>query len=480
MAEPPVLSSLHSTTLALPPSCVECVPGWAGWVVMGTYFLDRSADEDEEKGDEDEEEQGEGEGEDGGKRAQKRSGSLVLARLEEGTREITITSTHPTPFAIFDLHFSPHSTLSNTTTTPSSHLLGLASSTGSIALYAIDPSSNSVPITHLRTLELFPRTSLFTYFSWHPTIPLLAAAALADGRVVLCDCSSSDATDDDEEERSAGSVGRVVTLHAHSLEAWVTAFAPDGTALYSGGDDAALKGVGLPTADKEKETETGHTHRPIAPLWQWQDARTHDAGVTFILPLPLPSPSPSPSLSSQTQPQPTSPNAPILPPSTLLLTGSYDESLRLLLPPAPDGLGPRRSRVLAEIALGSGVWRVSVVNCSVAVAADDDDDEPTTATATVSWVLLVSCMHAGTRVVKLTGRATSAGEGEEGEREWQWEWGFEVLARFEEHRSMNYGSVVQPLVDGEKGNKGTGKRTVASTSFYDRLVCVWEFESWVG
>ncbi|KAK7516222.1 uncharacterized protein IWZ02DRAFT_424354 [Phyllosticta citriasiana] len=472
MAEPPVLSSLHSTTLALPPSCIECVPGCAEWVVMGTYFLDRSADEDEEKGDEDEEEQGKGEGEE--KRAQKRSGSLVLARLEEGMREITITSTHPTPFAIFDLHFSPHSTLTNTT--PSSHLLGLASSTGSIALYAIDPSSNSAPVTHLRTLQLFPSTSLFTYFSWHPTIPLLAAAALADGRVVLCDCSSRGATDNDEDdEGGAGNVGRTVTLHAHSLEAWVTSFSPDGTALYSGGDDAALKGE-----------ETDHMHRIIAPLWQWQDARTHDAGVTFILPLPLPSPSPSPSLSSQPQPQTTNPNAPILPPSTLLLTGSYDESLRLLLPPAPDGLGPRRSRVLAEIALGGGVWRVSVVDCSVVVVVvDDDDDEPTTATATatISWILLVSCMHAGTRVMKLTGRATSAGEGEEGkkgEREWQWDWGFEVLARFEEHQSMNYGSVVQPLVDGEKRDKGTGKRTVVSTSFYDRLVCVWEFESWVG
>lgn len=48
------------------------------------------------------------------------------------------------------------------------------------------------------------------------------------------------------------------------------------------------------------------------------------------------------------------------------------------------------------------------------------------------------------------------------------DWSFEVLGRFEEHRSMNYGSDVQP---------GDGRlRTIVSTSFYDKLLCLWHFD----
>lgn len=64
-------------------------------------------------------------------------------------------------------------------------------------------------------------------------------------------------------------------------------------------------------------------------------------------------------------------------------------------------------------------------------------------------------MHAGTRVVRLC-------KGEDGE------WTFQVVARFEEHRSMNYGSDVQP------GNGNV--KSIISTSFYDKLLCLWRFD----
>lgn len=65
-------------------------------------------------------------------------------------------------------------------------------------------------------------------------------------------------------------------------------------------------------------------------------------------------------------------------------------------------------------------------------------------------------MHAGTRIVRLIqGRDSS--------------WDFEVLAKFEEHQSMNYGTDFQP-VQGEVTNA-----VVISTSFYDKLLCLWKF-----
>ena len=73
----------------------------------------------------------------------------------------------------------------------------------------------------------------------------------------------------------------------------------------------------------------------------------------------------------------------------------------------------------------------------------------------LSLVILACCMHAGTRVVRLC----------KGENAWD----FEVLARFEEHRSMNYGADFQP------GGTGAGRRIV-SISFYDKLMCLWKFQ----
>ena len=67
-------------------------------------------------------------------------------------------------------------------------------------------------------------------------------------------------------------------------------------------------------------------------------------------------------------------------------------------------------------------------------------------------------MHAGTRIVRL------CQGGDDGE------WRFDVVGRFEEHASMNYGSDVRP-------RDGGGVKTVVSTSFYDELLCLWRFDT---
>lgn len=87
-------------------------------------------------------------------------------------------------------------------------------------------------------------------------------------------------------------------------------------------------------------------------------------------------------------------------------------------------------------------------------------------------------MHAGTRIVQLNRRRGGSGSGS-GNDDDDDEWEFAVLAKFEEHKSMNYGSDVQPLigggggVSGAKGEEGREERVIVSTSFYDRLMCVW-------
>lgn len=71
-------------------------------------------------------------------------------------------------------------------------------------------------------------------------------------------------------------------------------------------------------------------------------------------------------------------------------------------------------------------------------------------------------MHAGSRMVRLCkGENGNGGDSA---------WDFEVLARFEEHASMNYGADFQP-----GGLDGAGEKVV-SISFYDKLMCLWRFD----
>lgn len=76
-------------------------------------------------------------------------------------------------------------------------------------------------------------------------------------------------------------------------------------------------------------------------------------------------------------------------------------------------------------------------------------------------------MHAGTRIVQVI-----CEEKKEEEEKWK----FHVLAKFEEHESMNYGSDVQPELKKEKKEREKERKKIVSTSFYDRRLCLWTVE----
>lgn len=311
-----------------------------------------------------------------------------------------IIQTLPTPSAILDLHFAP--------THRSTSLFGVATSTGSVDLYQLTDArgeplhdaldANIVPVLrHTKTYQYFPEDVLVTAFSWHPNGSAIGMS-LSNGEISL------------------GTVSQDVSaaeICTHELEAWTLAFLPDGSGVFSGGDDSVLNFRELPVnleASLDPEVEPVHAEVRRLP---WTDRRIHGAGVTAILPLKANNE------------------------GTLVLTGSYDDHIRLIDAP----LAGRR-KVLAETNLGGGVWRLKRL--------DTESQDPD------NMLLLVSCMHAGTRIVKLA-------------RDDNEEWQFEVLAKFEEHKSMNYGSDCQPHVT------ENGQRTFITTSFYDRLLCLWRY-----
>ncbi|KAK7712024.1 Prohibitin-2, subunit of the prohibitin complex (Phb1p-Phb2p) [Botryosphaeria dothidea] len=386
-------------------ACIEFVPGHPELFVVGTYYLEKKDQIDEES-------TATSHGQ-----PQQRTGSLLLFKLDGD--EVTLQHELPTPFAIFDIHFAP-----------ASHnaplLLGAATSTGSLALYRVSPTETTL----LNVLQLFPTTSLITYFTWHPLIPGIAGLALSDGNIYLCDTQTL-TTSTTEPTDPGDSTSTITLLHSHSLEAWFTAFTPTGTSLLTGGDDSLLACTTLPTITPTTGQALLAAASESPPPIQWQDRKTHFAGVTAILPLTSPA-----------DEDDGDARRPLL-----LLTGSYDDHIRLFSLPSSTSF-PRRPTLLAELNLGGGVWRLKDI---------------TTATTTprarrTEFTILASCMHAGARILRLEG----AGDAREGELAWE----FEVLAKFEEHQSMNYGSDVQQGSDGRK---------VVSTSFYDRLLAVWKW-----
>lgn len=200
-----------------------------------------------------------------------------------------------------------------------------------------------------------------------------------------------------------------VVLASHDLEAWTLAFTSDGFGAYSGGDDSALKYICVAENQAYHQAFTVEPQYSISARMSWTDKKIHGAGVTAILPLT------------------------VSPEKDLVLTGSYDDHIRLL---ETHAVG--RRTVVAELNLGGGVWRLKRL--------DDGSSS--------GILLLASCMHAGARILRLRQDTDQA-------------WGFEVVAKFEEHKSMNYGSDCQPSLDAE------GQRVFISTSFYDRLLCLW-------
>lgn len=218
-------------------------------------------------------------------------------------------------------------------------MLAVAASTGLLAFYRLNacgssesPSGSHVKADNKLVLACEKRiadpSTLVLSLTWHPSRAETLGVTLSDGRVCFCDSTSADGntipwTEDSSVETS--------DIHYHSLEAWTLAFNHHRPhQLLSGGDDIVL--------------QCSHTdidnNQP--PCLLYQDRRLHQAGITAILPLT----------------------------DTLVVTGSYDDHIRLLSLPSAG-----RKQCLAELNLGGGVWRLKVLQ-SPQSDLDGDDSAP--------------------------------------------------------------------------------------------------------
>jgi diphthamide biosynthesis protein 7 len=175
----------------------------------------------------------------------------------------------------------------------------------------------------------------------------------------------------------------------------------------------------------------------------------HAAGVLAILPIPESIIAPVTADSSQEE-------------RHILITGGYDDYVRVY------GVsGEAKPAVLAELYVGHGVYKLKFI----------DDFHPSRTPTKTRYRALASCTNAGVRIFEFIRNENGSEDGE---------WSIDVLASVTQHRSLCYASDAMPLPPPEKmdenksfEHEGSGSiqqsTVVASTSIYDKLLCIWAF-----
>lgn len=300
----------------------------------------------------------------------------------------------------------------------------MALSTGIIELYKLQDAQHPA-LTRWKRLQVSDSSVLVLSLAWNPydTGSSMIAATLSDGTIVVLNHLLDEAV--------------LSIIQAHELEAWTVAWAHKSqNIVYSGGDDSHLATFREIHSSWSKGKKNGplwnrdeHGNSPITtfdPRGAGQISKTvntkiHEAGVTAILPLKVQH------LSN----------------AEVLVTGSYDECIRVLIADRPEA--PNYWTVLAKRNLGGGVWKLQLL----------ESPQGKSEQSLCRYRVLASCMHAGTRVIDLSSNQNG-------------KWSIEIFATFEEHESMNYGTAATSLF----GVHST--QAVVSTSFYDRKLCVWQ------
>jgi diphthamide biosynthesis protein 7 len=330
----------------------------------------------------------------------------------------------PLEHAVFDLHFSPRD--------PS--LFAVALSTAAVSLYRVEGSLLSPSIAFIRSIRVHDDSSqLALYLAWIPPRPACEqlkvseqaphgfAVSLSGGQISVfyTNAASHELTQDSMSE---------IQLPGSEIEVWYLAFNsatyPDNAlpSLFSGDDLSQVREFVFPG----QLVNASEDDDPVAPYQKFNDrGKIHSAGVTVILPLVL--------------------NGS----EAVLVTGSYDGHIRVYQPQF-------RGRVLAELDLGGGVWRMQLIHTkSMRLSSSESDQDES-----MIYFILASCMHVGCRIVALSRTSSGAEDGHL--------WRFDIRAEFTEHTSMNYASGLRIL-----RNDQSLDLLCVSSSFYDKRVCVW-------
>ncbi|KAL8154218.1 hypothetical protein V2J09_011978 [Rumex salicifolius] len=256
-------------------------------------------------------------------------------------------------------------------------LLAQADADGYLRIHGVEESEarEEVPGKCLRERDSIQvSSSMCLYVDWHPSATSLSVG-LSVGSVSIISLSDSH-------------LNLERTWKAHDFELWTTCFDVHQPQLvYTGSDDCRFSCWDL---------------RQCAPSPAFQNSKAHTMGVCCIVKSPYD--------------------------SNLLLTGSYDEYLRVW-----DMRSISKPVNETSVCLGGGVWRIKY-----------HPSEPE--------LVLAACMHNGFAIVEI-----------DDEKKLQ------VKETYTKHGSLAYGA------DWQRGQSNHHRKnvTVATCSFYDKMLRLW-------
>ncbi|KAI5299507.1 4-hydroxy-2-oxoglutarate aldolase, mitochondrial, partial [Ascosphaera pollenicola] len=292
--------STRTVFLDQPPSCLEFCPTAPDYFVIGTYLLSEHRSE-----------------EDASVIQQSKTGSVQLWKLDTASHALSQIQQIPTPHAIFDLQFSPHDVT----------IFATATSAATVTLYGVSSSAqDAVNISSLKTFSVKDDHTIPALFlAWNPPLPDQKcstdgfAVSFSDGSISIFHTKQTQtALRDVESEEDLEELQ--LPNDPNPIEVWYVAF--DRTPslsrpldLYAGDDFGALRCHRLIPDENTHEGEGESTGTGSLFPAQIQQSTTdrgrfHTAGVTAILPLG--------ELDSDGGPN-----------CKILLTGSYDEYIRI-------------------------------------------------------------------------------------------------------------------------------------------------------
>lgn len=362
----------------------------------------------------------------------------------------------PLPYAVFDIKFHPIR----------QHILGVAGSDGSNSVYSVSKDDQSVSdsttgpqIQHMWTTSTERPGISALYFSWFPedwfplnTVPYTDgfAVSFSNGQTRIYVLEPLRGKSHDLAKNMGDwkyIIHEYLPERRKNIEPWFVALAKYENPNVNGGMESYMfTGDDMGTLWKQSHTypEEGQFSQDLEEMWSFCDyintedgGRHHTAGgVTSILPLPI---------------------AHLVKKAPILLTGSYDEYIRVYH-------ATFKGSVLAEKRIGGGVWRLQIINVEDIRNRAAAFGEPV---SEIRYLILASCMHAGTRIVRVTWKRKHLATDEVGD------WDIEVLAQFTEHESMNYASSLW-----RGGNEATtgSELMCVSSSFYDKRLCLWKVQ----
>jgi len=437
------------------PDCIAIIPTAPTLVVVGTYSLVGDSDGEANGG---------------------RKGSLQIIPFSPTKRQVD----HATlgrkdfPFGIYDIHFHPQY----------ADLLGVATSNAEVLFFRVQSSHDETG--SLLSIDLIKvgsvvveqpheddgRLAIITQFEFIDSgigsvsvstaqvgggsIPskVLLAATTQFGNTKLVQACVSAASVINSVVKSL----EVQTLDIHKqsfdLEAWtvLSLLIPSSNSLLvlSGGDDSQLLISelvlpSLPNSNLELDS--------MALTRLFSDRRTHTAGVVSVCSLGS-FPPQKPAMLLQSTPST----------STIVLTGSYDETIRVFLLTPPSIANPKCTfRLLHDLKLTGGVWRITLLD-QYPRPVDQD------AASGYDYLLLIAGHTAGAFVIRLSAFQLES-DTEDGDipEEHRWDFSFKIEKIFAEHKSLVY------AVAAKRDEQQANLWHVLSASFYDKKICNWEW-----